>query len=176
MPQASTPHEYADAIAKLEADHDRVEALFDRLKKADEDQTRTIGVQVCNLVKIHMALEEEFLYPALRGRPGADEDKLDEGLVEHDAGKLLLNDVLADPAQDQAGAKLQVLGEQMEHHHKEEEAPGKGVFEMARRAGLDLVAMLREMESREAQLRSDCAEGTLPASEMNFVEVDASLD
>jgi len=175
-PAAAPADAPADAVAKLEADHDRVEALFDQLKQADEASTRKLGVHVCNLVKIHMALEEELFYPALRGKPAADEDKLDEGLVEHDAGKLLLNDVLADPGQDKLAAKLQVLGEQMEHHHKEEEDPEKGVFAMARKAGVDLVAMLRTMERRESELRGECAEGDLPASEMNFVAVDATPD
>lgn len=170
MPQA-----YLDAIAKLEADHDRVETLFARLKQADEGETQRLGVQVCQLVKIHMALEEELLYPALRGKPEAREDKLDEGLVEHDAGKLLINDVLADPTQEKLGPKLQVLGEQMTHHHKEEEED-RGVFAMARRSGLDLVAMLHAMEAREAELRADCAEGDLPTAEMNFVDVAASED
>ena len=101
----------SDAVDKLKADHDRVEGLFRKLKDAGEEETRTTGVHVCNLVKIHMTLEEELFYPALRGQAEADEDKLDEGLVEHDAGKLLINDVLADPAQDKAAAKLQVLGE-----------------------------------------------------------------
>ena len=162
-----------DAVDKLKADHDRVEALFRQLKDTDEAATRRVGVHVCNLVKIHMTLEEELFYPALRGRAGADEDKLDEGLVEHDAGKLLINDVLADPAQDKAGAKLQVLGEQMVHHHKEEEEEG-GIFDQARAAGVDLVAMLGEMERREAALRAELREGDLPAAEMNFVAVDAT--
>lgn len=168
------PLAHADAIAKLEADHDCIEALFERIKKADEDEARTLGAHVCNLVKIHMILEEEFFYPALRGRPEANEDKLDEGLVEHDSGKVLLNDVLADPEQDKLGSKLQVLGEHMEHHHKEEEEPEKGIFEMARKAGVDLKAMLRAMEAREADLRAELRQGDLPAAETNFVEVDAT--
>ena len=167
------PSSPRDAVEKLKADHDKVEALFARLKDAGEDETQRLGVQVCNLVKIHMALEEELFYPALRGRPGADEDKLDEGLIEHDAGKVLINDVLADPAQDKAASKLQVLGEQMVHHHKEEEEDG-GIFDQARKAGVDLVAMLAQMERREAELRADCSEGALPAAEMNFVAVDAT--
>lgn len=170
------PQTYADAVAKLEADHDRVEALFDKLKQAGEEEAQAIGVHVCNLVKIHMALEEELFYPALRGRAEADEDKLDEGLVEHDAGKLLINDVLADPGQDKVAAKLQVLGEQMEHHHKEEEDKAKGVFEMARKAHVDLVAMLAQMERREAELKAELKDGDLPASEMNFVDVEATPD
>lgn len=166
-------HAHSDAITKLEADHDYIEALFDQLKDADEAATRRIGVEVCQRVRIHMALEEELLYPALRGRPQANEDKLDEGLVEHDTGKLLINDVLADPDQDKLGPKLQVLGEQMEHHHKEEEE-AKGVFAMARKAGLDLVAMLDAMESREGELKAAAAQDTLHAADMNFVDVEAS--
>jgi hypothetical protein len=164
----------ADAITKLEADHDRIEALFERLKHADEAETRRLGTEVCHLVRIHMALEEEQLYPALRGREHADEDKLDEGLVEHDTGKLLINDVLADPGQDKLAPKLQVLGEQMEHHHKEEEQPEKGVFAMARKAGLDLSAMLGTMETREAELRAETANSAQPPADMNFVDIEAS--
>lgn len=168
----------ADAITKLEADHDRIEALFDQLKHADDDETRRLGVEVCEMVRIHMTLEEELLYPALRGKPEADGDKLDEGLVEHDTGKLLINDVLADPAQDKLAAKLQVLGEQMEHHHKEEEEPKKGVFAMARAAGhdgaLDLDAMLGAMSRREAELQGEAARHELPTADMNFVDVEAS--
>ena len=123
-----------------------------------------------------MALEEELFYPALRGKPDAKEDKLDEGLIEHDAGKVLINDVLSDPGQERVGAKLQVLGEQMEHHHKEEEEPEKGVFAMARKAGIDLVAMLSDMERREAELKAELKAGDLPASELNFVDIEATPD
>ena len=165
---------YTDAIAKLKADHDKVEAIFAKLKNAGEAQTRTLGNQVCNMLKIHMTLEEELFYPALRGKKAADEDKLDEGLVEHDSGKVLLNDVLADLKQDRLGAKLQVLGEHMVHHHKEEEEYEKGIFAMARHAGIDLVAMLAAMESREAELKAELKDGDLPTAEMNFVEVAAS--
>lgn len=164
---------YADAIAKLEADHDRIEDLFEKVDKAEGEEKLRLGIRVADLVKIHMALEEEFLYPALRGK--GDDDKLTEGLVEHDTGKLIINDVLSpDTDPDSFGPKLQVLGEQMEHHHKEEEQDGKGVFWMARNAGLDLKAMLRIMESREAELRGQVADDDLPAADMNYVEVAES--
>ena len=164
---------YTDAIAKLKADHDKVEAIFAKLKHAGEAETRTLGVQVCNLLKIHMTLEEEFFYPALRGK--AKDDKLDEGLVEHDAGKFLLNDVLS-PGTDQQtlGSKLQVLGEQMVHHHKEEEEYVEGIFAQARKAEIDLVAMLETMSAREAELKAELKQGDLPTAEMNFVEPEQS--
>ncbi len=167
------PHTYKDAVAKLEADHDRIEALFEKVNKAEGAEKRRLGVQVANLVKVHMTLEEEFLYPALRGK--GDEDKITEGLVEHDTGKLLINDVLSPGTDaDSFGPKLQVLGEQMEHHHKEEEQKGKGVFDQARRADIDLVAMLDDMLERETELRKLVKEDELPASDMNFVAAEES--
>lgn len=159
-----------DAVSKLKDDHDKAEAIFKRLKDASPAETRKLGVQVANIVKIHMALEEEYLYPALRKTPEGDDDKLTEGLVEHDTGKLLINDVLSpDTDKNSFAAKLQVLGEQMTHHHKEEEERG-GIFAQARESNLDLEAMLAKIEARENELRSALKEGDLPVSEMNFTE------
>ena len=165
---------YTDAIAKLKADHDKVEAIFAKLEDASESETRTLGNQVCNMLKIHMTLEEELFYPALRGKEEADEDKLDEGLVEHDSGKVLVNDALADLEQDRLGTKLKVLGEHMEHHHNEEEEYETGIFAQARKAEIDLVALLDAMLKRETELKAELKEGDLPTAEMNFVEVVAS--
>jgi hypothetical protein len=163
-----------DAVAKLKDDHDKVEALFDGLKQADEAETRRMGLEVANLIKIHMALEEEYLYPALRGVPEGNDDKLTEGLVEHDTGKLLINDVLSPDTDPKSfAAKLQVLGEQMVHHHKEEEERG-GVFAQARASGLDLTAMLKQMEARETQLNAALQQGDLPVTPMNFTEPQKS--
>ena len=159
-----------DAISKLKDDHDKVEAIFKRLKDASPAETRKLGMQVANMVKIHMALEEEYLYPALRKAPEGDDAKLTEGLVEHDTGKLLINDVLSpDTDNDSFAAKLQVLGEQMTHHHKEEEEHG-GVFAQARKSDIDLEALLATMETRESELQAALREGDLPVSEMNFAE------
>jgi len=164
---------YKDAVAKLAADHDRIEDLFEKVDDASGDEKRRLGIQAANLVKIHMTLEEEFFYPALRGK--GDDDKLTEGLVEHDTGKFLINDILSpDTDDDSLGPKLQVLGEQMEHHHKEEEQANKGVFDQARKADIDLVAMLDKMIARERELRAQLAEGDLPDWDMNFVDVTES--
>ena len=166
---------YTDAIAKLKADHDKTEALFAKAEDASPKEARRIGIQVCNLVKIHMTLEEEFFYPALRGHAEADEDKITEGLVEHDAGKVLINDLLSGENDDETfGPKLQVLGEQMEHHHKEEEAPGEGVFWQAREAGIDLKAMLEAMLAREAELKAELKDGDGPEAELLYVDAGRS--
>ncbi|MBA4353355.1 MAG: hemerythrin [Novosphingobium sp.] len=164
---------YSDAIAKLEADHDRIEDLFEKVDKASGAEKRRLGIQAANLVKIHMTLEEEFFYPALRGK--GDDDKITEGLVEHDAGKFLINDILSPETDDDSfGPKVQVLGEQMEHHHKEEEEDGKGVFDQARKAKIDLVAMLDAMLERETELSAQLSDDDLPPSDMNFVNAAES--
>lgn len=163
-----------DAISKLKDDHDKVEAIFEQLKDATPAETHKLGIQVANMIKIHMALEEEYLYPALRKVPGGDDDKLTEGLVEHDTGKLLINDVLSPKTdKDSFAAKLQVLGEQMTHHHKEEEESG-GVFAQARKSDIDLDAMLAKMEKREEALMADLKDGDLAISEMNFAKPEKS--
>ena len=106
---------YQEADKELNANYKKLSAQLD----ASGKQKRRLGIQAANLVKIHMTLEEEFFYPALRGK--GDDDKITEGLVEHDTGKFLINDILSPETDDDSfGPKLQVLGEQMEHHHKEE--------------------------------------------------------
>ena len=75
-----------DAVDKLKADHDAVEDLIKRIDQAAPAEKLRLGTQMCNMLKIHMALEEELFYPALR-QAGGEKAKLDEGIVEHDTGK-----------------------------------------------------------------------------------------
>lgn len=163
-----------DAVDKLKADHDAVEELVDRIGKAPPAEARKLGIRMCNMLKIHMILEEELFYPALR-QAGGKKDKLDEGLVEHDTAKILVNDILdARNTKDSLDAKLQVLGEQMVHHQDEEEERG-GIFDQARKSDLDLVAMLERMLAREAELRSELKEDdALPVAEPSKVQIAAS--
>jgi hypothetical protein len=129
---------------------------------------------MCNLLKIHMTLEEEIFYPAL-AEHGGKKDKLNEGLVEHDTAKVLVNDILdAENTKDNLVAKLQVLGEQMVHHQDEEEQRG-GIFDQARKSDLDLVAMLEVMLGREAELKKELrADDGLPAAELEKIKLAPS--
>lgn len=163
-----------DAVDKLKADHDAVEDLVERIGKAPPAEARTLGIRMCNKLKIHMTLEEEQFYPALR-RAGGKKDKLDEGIVEHDTAKILVNDILdARNTKESIVAKLQVLGEQMVHHQDEEEERG-GIFDQARESDLDLVAMLDRMLAREAELLAELkGDDALPTAEPSKVQVKAS--
>lgn len=156
---------FADAIALLKADHRNVEALFEAFESARSNRKQALAEQICNELKIHTLIEEEIFYPALAGKIEAD--ILDEAYVEHDGAKLLINDIMAGGPDDKYyDAKVKVLSEDIKHHVKEEEAPGKGMFAQARAAGVDLVALRDAMLARKTELLGQAENGGLPPAKM----------
>jgi hypothetical protein len=156
---ASKASKKADAIALLKADHRKVEDLFEQYSKArSEDRKATLAKEICTELMIHAMIEEEIFYPALRGR--AEDDMLDEALVEHDGAKFLIAELLAGrPGADFYDAKVMVLKEEIRHHVKEEEKPSEGTFAQARSAEVDLAGLGERLQARKeelmAQFKSD---------------------
>lgn len=144
--------EFTDAIAMLKADHRKVEDLFEQFEKArSDDRKQELSRQICSELKIHTILEEEIFYPAFRGK--IEDDILDEAFVEHDAAKILVNEIEAgQPGDDFFDAKVTVLSEEIEHHVKEEERPKEGMFAQCRDAGVDLVELRDRMLERKQEL------------------------
>jgi len=143
---------FTDAIAMLEADHRTVEDLFEQFEKtSDVGKKAALAQEICTELKIHSLLEEEFFYPALRGK--VEDRSLNEAQVEHDAAKVLINDIESgEPDSDSFyEAKVKVLFEEIKHHVKEEKSSG-GVFAQARGAGVDLVALRDSMLARRREL------------------------
>ena len=110
-----------DAVELLVSQHRALEARMKSLKEATDDAQRTrLLAQVGDELTVHLASEEEIFYPAVRA--GRTEGVLLESLEEHLSLKRLLADLLDLPPGEQTFApKFQVLKEQTEHHHKEEE-------------------------------------------------------
>lgn len=142
-------YEDMDAVAMLKADHRKVEDIFEAFEKArGKDRKRTLAEQACLELKVHTIIEEEIFYPACRGR--IEEDTLNEAYVEHDAAKLLINDIEAGgPDEAFYDAKVKVLSEMIEHHVKEEEMRSEGLFSQARAAGLDMDDLADRMRARK---------------------------
>jgi hemerythrin superfamily protein len=142
-----------DAIALLTADHKKVKKLFadfDRLKEegSDEDKSAVVD-QICNALNIHTELEEEIFYPAVREAID-DSDLMDEALVEHAGAKDLIAQLEdASPDDDLYDAKVTVLGEQIDHHVKEEEGE---MFPKANKAKVDTEALGAKMLKRKMAL------------------------
>lgn len=138
-----------DAVAMLKADHRKVEEIFASFEKArGKDRKRALAEQACLELKVHTIIEEEIFYPACRGQ--IDGDLLNEAYVEHDAAKMLINDIEAGgPDEAFYDAKVKVLSEMIEHHVKEEEMRSEGVFSQARAAGLDMDELADRMRARK---------------------------
>jgi hemerythrin superfamily protein len=145
-----------DAIAMLTADHKRVKTLFsefDKLKEEGSDEEKSAIVeQICNELKIHAEIEEEIFYPAVREAID-DSDLMDEAIVEHAGAKELIAQLEeASPEDDLYDAKVTVLGEQIDHHVKEEEGD---MFPKARKAKVDTEALGARMLKRRMALMQE---------------------
>ena len=155
-PRAKT-ESHEDAISLLTADHAKVKKLFKEFadlkeeKGTDEDKSVLVA-QICDELKVHTEIEEEIFYPAVRG--AIDDDGLmDEALVEHAAAKELVTQLEnMDPDDELYDAKVTVLGEQIQHHVKEEESE---MFPKARKAKVDGVALGAQMAERKAELLAE---------------------
>lgn len=155
---------FTDAIALLKADHRKVEELFAHFEKASSSsKKRELAHRICVELKVHTMIEEEILYPALRGK--IEETTLNEAYVEHDGAKMLVNDIEADgPNDDYYDAKVKVLSEEVKHHVKEEERPSEGMFAQARDTDIDLVALRDQLLARKEELLAQAeADGLPPA-------------
>lgn len=164
-----TTETFTDAIALLKADHRKVEGLFEKFESAKGGTKESIAEQICNELKIHATIEEELFYPALDGK--IEEDLLNEAYVEHDGAKFLINDIMAGGPDDAFyDAKVKVLSEDIKHHVKEGEEPGKGMFAQARAAeGVDLVLLRDRMLARKEELVAQLEREGLPPAKLAVV-------
>jgi hemerythrin superfamily protein len=150
---AASSAQSQDAVALLTADHKKVKKLFsdfEDLKEDGSDEDKAAIVErICNELKIHTTLEEEIFYPAVR-KAIEEEDLMDEALVEHAGAKELIAQLEeASPDDDLYDAKVTVLGEQIDHHVKEEEGE---MFPKAKKAKLDTEALGAKMLKRKSAL------------------------
>lgn len=175
MARAKTKSEAGaqDAVALLKADHAEVKTMFkafEKLKEGDGEPAEkgALVAQICEALTVHAQIEEEIFYPAVR-EAIEDDDLMDEADVEHAGAKDLIEQLEdAKPGDDHYDAKVSVLGEQIDHHVKEEEQPD-GMFAKARKAGIDLAALGAEMAQRKAELAGKGAdtEGKRGGAEAN---------
>jgi len=139
----------ADAIDLLKNDHDSIQDLFDRFKKAVDRRAKAkIAAQSLNALRIHAVLEEEIFYPAVRQRVG--KLIMNEADEEHHVAKVLIAELEAmDGRGDHFDAKFNVLAENVLHHIKEEE---NEMLPKAQQLELDFVKLGQRMLRRKEAL------------------------
>jgi hemerythrin-like domain-containing protein len=136
-----------DAISILTDDHKKVKKMFmdfEKLMKAGarDSEKGALVARICEELTIHTDIEEEIFYPAVRAAIDAD-DLMDEADVEHAGARQLIAQLeQMEPGDDHYDAKVTVLGENIDHHVKEEQDE---MFPKARKAKLDLDALGTQM-------------------------------
>jgi hemerythrin-like domain-containing protein len=113
-----------DAIQIIRRDHRELDQLFRTFERADRDgdegRQGELARAIVRDLSLHAAIEEQFLYPALR-RAGVEDERLD-ALEEHHAAKLTLAELDALHAgAPRFVAKVHVLIEGVRRHVEEEE-------------------------------------------------------
>jgi hemerythrin superfamily protein len=113
-----------DAIALLEADHQKVKGLLSELESTTERGVKTrseLFATIKGELTLHEIVEEEIFYPELKAHPKAQDIVL-EGYEEHHVVDLLMGELEALDVSDETwGAKALVMKENIEHHIEEEE-------------------------------------------------------
>jgi hemerythrin superfamily protein len=124
-----------DVLTLLHQDHETVGALIDEVQKCEPGDRRLaeLAKTIAKALTVHAKIEEDYFYPELRDRSDEGEQLTDvfEAYTEHDVIKHLVALVKSDRTRDEKfKAELQVLGEQVKHHVKEEEST---IFKLARK-------------------------------------------
>jgi hemerythrin superfamily protein len=185
-----------DALTLLTADHNRVRGLFARFTAAKEaDDTATmaeLASQIDTELEVHTTIEEEILYPWVRGLSGEIAEVVDEGVEEHHVVKVLLGEVRdLSPGDDEWVAKLTVVIENVEHHAEEEESEmfpeirsatdADALEELAdrleaRKASLGAPVLADKQDMSTEQLRELAREQEIPGrSSMDHDELAATV-
>jgi hemerythrin superfamily protein len=158
---ASSRDATPDATRLLSEDHREVHALFAQYRKLAEggasgDERRPLAEEICTLLTVHTALEEEIFYPAARVA-AIDASVLDEAEVEHASAKDLIAQIRdVEPDAPLYDAKVRVLGEYIDHHVGEEE---RELFPKCRASAMDLNDLGIRIAARKDELMGEMAEG-----------------
>jgi hemerythrin-like domain-containing protein len=148
------------AIALLKDEHHAFRELFDKAEAQEKGALLATAREICLRLSIHMAIEEEILYPAVTGLGDEEKDEVNEGIVEHSSAKALCAEIeQLDGTENLFRSKVHVLGEETIHHIDEED---EELFETAKQAAkdgkLDLDALGEKMRDRQKQLYDQVAE------------------
>jgi hemerythrin-like domain-containing protein len=117
-----------DVLTLLKEDHAKVKKLFKEVNDLSDGAhatRRKLFEQIDEELTLHAKLEETIFYPAFKAKTKAASDERDEILEayeEHASVKDLIKKLEGtDPSDETYKAKVQVLGELVDHHVEEEE-------------------------------------------------------
>jgi hemerythrin superfamily protein len=112
-----------NAIELLKADHDTVDALFQKVKASPDGDHKDLFEQIKAELDVHTHIEETIFYPKLKADGDEELKKITlEGVEEHRQAKMFLKELAAlSDDSEKFDPKLKVLMEDISHHVQEEE-------------------------------------------------------
>ena len=142
------------ATELLKKQHREVKALFKKTEDAEgASERRRLMTEIARALEVHMTIEEEIFYPALREVESKNaEEMVNEAYEEHHVVDLVLKELPeVDPEDERFEAKMTVLSELIQHHVEEEE---KEMFKLAGKLDRQEQAELGEqMNARATELK-----------------------
>ena len=115
-----------DAIVLLKQDHQEIKKVFRDFQGAGKNATKQKGHLVAKMIElltVHTYIENEVMYPEVRGLLPELEDDILRSYEEHHVADLLAMELAAlRPNADRLTAKTTVLIENVTHHIDEEES------------------------------------------------------
>ncbi len=147
-----------NAIELLKEDHDRVSALFEKVKANEDGDNTDVFKKIKAELDVHTHIEETIFYPRLIEEGDEELQKIvKEGIEEHRQVKMFLRELdnLTDSS-EKFEPKITVLMEDVEHHVQEEEGE---MFEMVQSQFDEdaLEEMGAEMEEEKANFQSQAS-------------------
>ena len=139
-------------IVLIKEEHQRFRELFDRAESAEGDALIGISGEIGARLLIHMEIEEDILYPALKEVINVEE--VDEGIVEHQVARNLILDITRMTGREEMfKSKVHVLGEETMHHIDEEDSKlFEGAKEAWKQGRIDLVELGQQLSARCKEL------------------------
>jgi hemerythrin superfamily protein len=143
----------------LKKQHREVKALFKKMEGTDNPgERRQLMSEIARSLEGHTLIEEQILYPAVRGlETRKAEEMVLEAYEEHHVVKLVLAELpRVNPEDERFEAKMTVLAELVEHHVEEEE---REMFKLAQKLGrAELAELGQQMEERFETFRAKASE------------------
>ncbi len=136
------------ATELLKKQHREVKALFGEAKEVTPAERRRVLDEITEKLSVHMMIEEEIFYPAVRELgTKKTEEIIPEAYEEHHVVTLVLNELPEVDVEDERfEAKMTVLDELIEHHVEEEEGE---MFKIAEKLGAERLTELgSEMQAQ----------------------------
>jgi hemerythrin superfamily protein len=131
-------------IQMLKRQHREVEALFKQVDKAERPaERRGLLQEIEAKLRLHMRLEEEVFYPAVREiQSKKAEEMVAEAYEEHGVVKLVMDQLpQVDLEDERFHAKMTVMSELVKHHVDEEE---QEMFKLAQKLEREEMAEIGE--------------------------------